>query len=364
MQPKLNIESGQIYHDTTVSAPRISIYKWLHQSKGSDKAFKRSTPSRDGTRSLLDMATRIIIRNRDALNEENLGCVPWSIARSVWVMLWKNELVSLSIWMLFAKLYYCGMIREAEAKKQFHMQRSERIPDELVTRSIDYLKGKHLDFVTVLELRYVIAPRVFWVGLCQIPTLRVLAINEGHGNENTGFGTEVVKAWSRQAEEADGFLNLKALVLRDLELGWLTLLDRIRLLRWVCFRTEGLGCSVPYNWVLEEQGVGPRTMKELILHPLVQQYGHSPAKAFAPSRGEVDRLMEPTLSLKCGQETSSMDMDCWIRRVGEYVPHELKRKAEDDGSVVGGEKGRKVQIRNRKQKGMDDSLADFGFGFA
>jgi hypothetical protein len=81
MNPRYNAENGLVYSETSVPMQKLSLSKWLHHANGIDQRLPNSCP---GARSLLEVARSAVIANRQALEEQNLGCVPWSIALPLW----------------------------------------------------------------------------------------------------------------------------------------------------------------------------------------------------------------------------------------------------------------------------------------
>lgn len=84
MNSTYDAKSGLLYLDTSVAVPKVSLSKWLKHANGTEKRLKERTTCSIGARSLFEVAKRVVISNREALNKENLSGVPWLVALPVW----------------------------------------------------------------------------------------------------------------------------------------------------------------------------------------------------------------------------------------------------------------------------------------
>lgn len=84
-------ESGQVFTETSAPAIKISVFKWLNSSQGSDKGIKEFRTAGLGADSFVRMAMRSVVLNRHGIYKENLKDVPWEpVGKMIWTELSKQ----------------------------------------------------------------------------------------------------------------------------------------------------------------------------------------------------------------------------------------------------------------------------------
>lgn len=76
-------ESGQLYTEKTVRAPKKQKYNWISEYK-TPSLVKRRHASREGAASLFDMANAKVAREMRDLTPSHLQGLPSSISRKLW----------------------------------------------------------------------------------------------------------------------------------------------------------------------------------------------------------------------------------------------------------------------------------------
>lgn len=132
------------------------------------------------------------------------------------------------------------------------------IPQDLGFQAVEYLMKKDFDMITVLEVRTTNTTRAQWYGLCQMRSLRVLAVQNVPA-QTSQLDLRVIRAWRNSTEHA-GFPNLRALVFGhsyQIDAEWLKELTLIPSLR-LCSMAHGLGLQIPNSHMWEFSATGPR----------------------------------------------------------------------------------------------------------
>jgi hypothetical protein len=76
-------ESGQVYMERTVRAPRIAKLDWINEYK-TPSLVKRRHGNREGAASLFDMAKAKVVREMRNLTARHFEGIPPSIGRKLW----------------------------------------------------------------------------------------------------------------------------------------------------------------------------------------------------------------------------------------------------------------------------------------
>ncbi|KAG8529228.1 uncharacterized protein KY384_005863 [Bacidia gigantensis] len=95
--------SGQTFTETLVPAtPTVS--SWPNRTRGNPNEHKHFLNPLDAT-TLSSIATRSILIHSSTITKATLSTLPWSIARSLWLNLERNELVSARLWCAFVSTF-------------------------------------------------------------------------------------------------------------------------------------------------------------------------------------------------------------------------------------------------------------------
>jgi hypothetical protein len=78
-----DVETGQVYTESTVRAPKKQMTNWINAYK-TPSLVKRRHANREGAASLFDMARAKVAREMRNLTANHLEVIPFSIGKKLW----------------------------------------------------------------------------------------------------------------------------------------------------------------------------------------------------------------------------------------------------------------------------------------
>jgi hypothetical protein len=122
--------------------------------------------------------------------------------------------VSVSLWTTFVSVY--GNELESPEGSDYPQYTAPSIPIEILQPTLTMFTRPNLDYLTNLTIVDQAMSRSEWVNLARLQTLCTLSIDNSDcvqdPNDDT-LDNKVIRAWSTHAVEANGFPQLRALLL-------------------------------------------------------------------------------------------------------------------------------------------------------
>jgi hypothetical protein len=216
---------------------------WLWATRGGirELSLERYRNS-EGTDSLSEMVTRLILRNLRSLTPEHFANVPWVLAERLWRRIQTkfvflplpndsrvdrkfSDLVSVGIWTAFVKAYHQDLLNHANPQRISSLlsySNNARLPCTINNPSLQgrsllsnlpHITAPNLEWITVLTLFDLPMSRHDWAKLCGLRNMGSLYVqNSGHPISGC-LDDLVIRSWAEAARTEGAFPMLQLVML-------------------------------------------------------------------------------------------------------------------------------------------------------